>query len=181
MGLSQQGQQGSAADCVEGVGGAALPTSELLPAWPLERAVWQSYIGQVATAFSLDKFTLASPLARAEAVQAGIPASAVRALADRHALSIADIARVLGPRRTLDRRLRDDVLLTPDESDRYARLVANLKLAEDVFGDKAKAADWLRSPRRVFDGAIPFDLLRTESGGRIVENHLLRALHGFFA
>ncbi len=135
----------------------------------------------MATAFSIDRFEAAPPEARAKAVADGFPASAVRELSERYGLSISSIARAIGPRRTIDRRLKQQESLTPEESDRYARLVNVLKLTEQVYRDPKAVVEWVESPRRAFNGAVPLDLLRTETEGKLVEHHLLRALHGIFA
>jgi hypothetical protein len=53
--------------------------------------------------------------------------------------------------------------------------------AEEVFGDDAKAARWLRKPKIRFEGRFPLELLRTDAGSRIVEEMLLQIDHGFAA
>ena len=135
----------------------------------------------MATAFSLSSFADAEPIDRARAVAEGVPVAALRQLTADHVLSMADVARVVAPRRTIDRRLRQGGRLSREESDRLARLVAIIALAERIFGSKKEAVAWLDTPKRVFDDQVPLDLLQTETGGRLVESHLLRALHGFFA
>lgn len=135
----------------------------------------------MASAFSLDRFLSAPPLERSRAVAEGLPAKAVRDLVAHPAISIADVARIVGPRRTIDRRLRDNARLSPDESERLERFARTLDLAVRVFGDRKSAMDWLSTPKQAFSGAAALDLLKNELGGRLVEDHLQRALHGFFA
>ncbi|MGH6781263.1 MAG: antitoxin Xre-like helix-turn-helix domain-containing protein, partial [Sphingomonadaceae bacterium] len=80
----------------------------------LEFAVWLIYIRHMATTFSLESFVKAPPLRQAEAVARGLPVKAVRDLVADPAVTIADVARIVGPRRTLDRRLKEDERLTPE-------------------------------------------------------------------
>jgi len=135
----------------------------------------------MATAFSLRKFSSAPRLARARQVAEGLPASAIRELVRDTNSTIADVSRAVGPRRTIDRRLKDGSRLSPEESDRLARLLEILDLATEIFGDRKKAMAWLEAPKHAFDGAIPLDLIRSHTGSKAVEEHLLRAKYGFFA
>lgn len=135
----------------------------------------------MATAFSLDRFAALEPLARARAVADGLPAKAVRDLIADRVVTIADLARVVAPRRTIDRRLKDNSALTADESDRLARFVRVLAEATRLLGSREEAMRWLGEPKYAFDGDKPIDLLKTDSGGRVVENLFLRASHGMLA
>lgn len=132
-------------------------------------------------AFSLDRFLGAPPLARALEVDAGLPASAVRALLKDGTATLSDIAGIVAKRRTLDRRLAADEPLTLDESDRFARLAEIVALATHVLGDKARAMAWLREPKARLDGARPLDLMRTHAGADLVANLLHLAQHGMLA
>lgn len=135
----------------------------------------------MATAFSLDRFVKAPPLKRAEAVAKGLPAKALKDLVADRAVSLADVARVVGSRRTLDRRLKENRRLSPEESDRLARFVTTLDLAAHIFGSRAAAMDWLSSPKRRFGGEAPLNLLKSDAGTRIVEEVLEQGRHGFTA
>jgi putative toxin-antitoxin system antitoxin component (TIGR02293 family) len=135
----------------------------------------------MATAFSLDKFIKAPALKRAEAVAKGLPAKAIRDLVADRTVSLADVSRVVGPRRTLDRRLKDNKRLSPEESDRLARFAATLDLATQIFGGRTAAMDWLTTPKRRFDGEAPLNLLKTDAGTRLVEEVLQQGRHGFTA
>src|SRR3546814_12525630 len=86
-------------------------------------AIWLCYIRHMATAFSLDDFVAAPLLERAHSVSAGLPAKAVRDLVSDPALTLADVARIVGPRRPVDRWTNDNKLLPPDQSERYQRLL----------------------------------------------------------
>lgn len=135
----------------------------------------------MATTFSIDGLPSSPSLARARAVESGLPVSAVKKMLAEGDVRQADLVNVIAKRRTLDRRLAEDDLLTPEESDRFARFAEVLALATHVIGDRADAMAWLRSPKRRLDDAIPLDLMRTHSGTDLVVNFLNLARHGMLA
>lgn len=135
----------------------------------------------MATTFKLDAFLAAPPLTRAAAVERGLPAKALRDLVADKVVSLADVARVIGPRRTIDRRLKEDQRLSPDESDRLARFLTTLALAAEIFGSRAEAMAWLAAAKQRFGGQSPLDLLKSDAGTRLVEDVLHQSRHGFTA
>jgi putative toxin-antitoxin system antitoxin component (TIGR02293 family) len=92
-----------------------------------------------------------------------------------------EIYSLILPRRTLAHRKSRLEPLTHDESDRAVRIARITSLAEEVFGEDAKAARWLRKPKSRFDGRSPFELLSTEAGARLVEEMILQLDYGFTA
>lgn len=147
----------------------------------IEFAKWQCYMRHMATAFSLESFTRQAPLKRAKAIENGLPARVLRDLVKDPAVTIAAVARVVAPRRTLDRRLKENSALSLEESDRLSRFIDLLELTTKVFGSRADAMAWLSEPKDAFEDEIPLNLLRSDAGTRAVEEHLLRIRHGFFA
>src|SRR3546814_12815120 len=89
-------------------------------------------------ATALQNFVEDAPLERARAIARGLPARLVRDLVADPAVTIADVARIVGPRRTIDRRLKDPTPLSPDESDRFARFVKELALASGLFSSEER-------------------------------------------
>ncbi len=71
--------------------------------------------------------------------------------------------------------------LSPAESEKAPRIARIAALAEETFGDREKAAAWLRRETKPLDGRKPLDLLDTEIGGQAVEDLLHRIAHGFAA
>jgi putative toxin-antitoxin system antitoxin component (TIGR02293 family) len=132
-------------------------------------------------AFSFDRFLSASLLSRVREVEEGLPVSALRAVADGKVVTLSDLVGVVAARRTLDRRLANDGRLTLEESDRLARFAEILNLTTQVIGDRARAMEWLRSPKQRLDGERPLDLMRTYSGGEAVVNLLNQARYGMLA
>src|SRR5580693_1878829 len=68
-----------------------------------------------------------------EATRRGLPISTVDELVDSGRLSLAEIDRIVLPRKTLAHR-REIGALTPDQSDRLMRVVRVVVAAENTFG-----------------------------------------------
>lgn len=136
---------------------------------------------QMATALTLDELAKGDVSTRREAVLQGLPVKMLRALLKGGELTLADLSRVIAPRRTLERRLRDGERLSLDESDRLARFLSILALTEHIFGSRREATDWLRQPLWVLGDNAPLDLLRTQAGADEVEDLLERSRHGMLA
>ncbi|WP_322618061.1 MbcA/ParS/Xre antitoxin family protein [Pseudomonas sp. BIC9C] len=51
--------------------------------------------------------------------------------------------------------------------------------AELVFGNKAKANNWLSQPKNTFGGSTPLQLVHSEAGYELVKAELERLSHGF--
>jgi putative toxin-antitoxin system antitoxin component (TIGR02293 family) len=98
-----------------------------------------------------------------------------------HGMSAEEIYDFIVPRRTLTHRKTRKQLLSHEESDRALRMARIISQAEEVFGDDAKAARWLRKPKARFDGHSPLEMARSEAGARIVEEMLLQLDYGFAA
>jgi len=114
----------------------------------------------------------------ARLVEQRLPLSSIESLG-KYGMTDEEIYRLIVPRRTLVHRKSRREPLTHDESDRAVRMARITSLAEEVFGDDAKAARWLRKPKSRFDGRTPFELLSTEAGARLIEEMLLQLDYGF--
>lgn len=114
------------------------------------------------------------------AVRRGFPASAVQHVLDSGRLTLAEVDRVVMPRKTWSNRRRAGTL-TAEQSDRLIRVARVLAMAEDTFANQGKAHDWLRRPTGVLGGERPLDLLDTEEGAREVETLLGRIAYGIAA
>ena len=113
-------------------------------------------------------------------VRKGLPASDVRSFITRSGLDAKGVLSVMGiSSRTLERR--SEMLLRPDQSDRFARVVRILRLASEVIGDEPRACTWIQSPNRSLRGEKPLELLDTDAGTRLVEDMLGRLSDGVFA
>lgn len=95
--------------------------------------------------------------------------------------STEEIYRIVVPRRTLDRRRKNNEMLTLAESDRVQRLERVTQHAYRVFGSEEKANRWLRKPNRAMEKAVPIELLDSETGAYKVEELLHAIAHGMYS
>ena len=91
-------------------------------------------------------------------------------------LSEQEIERFVIPQRTRRHRAEKNEPLTVDESDRAVRLARIQSLAEETFGDPAKANRWLRKELAELGGETPLMVAQTEAGTRVIET-----IHGKIA
>ncbi|MGH7081561.1 MAG: type II RES/Xre toxin-antitoxin system antitoxin [Acetobacteraceae bacterium] len=113
-------------------------------------------------------------------VRRGLPVGAVQFVLDSGRLTLAELDRIVLPRKTLANR-RKLGTLTPEQSDRLVRVARVLAAAEETFGDRTKAGAWLRRPTTALAGESPLQLLDTDEGARAVETLLGRIAHGIAA
>jgi putative toxin-antitoxin system antitoxin component (TIGR02293 family) len=85
-----------------------------------------------------------------EATRQGLPVSGVEELLKSGRLTLAEVDRIVLPRKTLSHR-RKIGRLTPEQSDRLVRAVRVLAAADETFGSQDKAFRWLRRPTRVLE------------------------------
>jgi putative toxin-antitoxin system antitoxin component (TIGR02293 family) len=121
-----------------------------------------------------------APIAWLPFVREGLSLTVVdQALADGR-ITLAELDRLALSRKTLAHR-RGMGSLTPDQSDRFSRLLRMIAETEATFGDAGKAHTWLRRPTPLLDGESPLDRLDTDIGTRQVEAILGRIAHGLAA
>jgi putative toxin-antitoxin system antitoxin component (TIGR02293 family) len=116
----------------------------------------------------------------ARLVDERLPLASVESLSS-HGMSDEEIYSYIVPRRTLVHRKTRREALTREESDRAVRMARITSLAEEVFGDDAKASRWLRKTKTRFGDRSPLEMSRTEAGARLVEEMLLQLDYGFAA
>ena len=111
----------------------------------------------------------------------GVPTGAFEHFLNSIGFHYNAIEPAVMPRRTFERRKRANEPLTPVESDRLLRLVRLVALAEETFGDRQRARDWLGRGTRAFGGRAPIDMADTDGGARAVETLLGQIGHGIAA
>jgi putative toxin-antitoxin system antitoxin component (TIGR02293 family) len=116
-----------------------------------------------------------------ESVETGLPLAALTLFVASSGLRLKDIYEIVIPARTLKHRKARKEALSLDESDRFARLVRVYSQAAHTFGDSGKTIDWLNQPKQRFAGRNPIQMLRTEIGGRMIEEMLGQIDEGMFA
>jgi putative toxin-antitoxin system antitoxin component (TIGR02293 family) len=123
---------------------------------------------------------LAPGLSAVGLIRRGLPVGAVEFMLDSGRLTLAELDRVVLPRKTLANR-RKLGTLTPEQSDRLVRLARVIAAAEVTFGNREKAGIWLRRPTSALAGESPLHLLDTDEGAREVMTLLGRIDHGIAA
>ena len=122
-----------------------------------------------------------SDLDLAAAVKSGLPVSVVDRVLDRGLLTPGELHRLVVPRRTLAHRREKGRPLSPEQSDRLARVVRVIARSAEALGDGERAHGWLRTPNRALRGRPPLDLLDTDLGALTVERVLGRIEHGIMS
>jgi putative toxin-antitoxin system antitoxin component (TIGR02293 family) len=125
--------------------------------------------------------TAAGDAALAQLSEQGLPLDSVAQLRT-YGLTFAEVAELVIAPRTLKHRKARGERLSTEESERLLRVARILALAERIFGDREKSLGWLRDPDyNRLDGRNCLSVLRTEAGGRLVENMLGQIDHGYFS
>jgi putative toxin-antitoxin system antitoxin component (TIGR02293 family) len=116
-----------------------------------------------------------------ETVEAGVPVATMARFVTASGMQLKDLYEVVIPARTLKHRKARKEPLTSDESDKLVRLIRVYDQAVRVLGEKEKALYWLREPKKRFEDRTPIQMLRTDLGGRMVEEMLGQIYYGMFA
>ena len=114
-------------------------------------------------------------------VEAGVPTSTLQAFIQASGLEFKNLYDIVIPARTLKHRKARAENLSRDESDKLARFIRVYDHAVRVFGDPEKARRWLGKPKHRFEERSPLQLLRTDTGARMVEEMLWQIADGMFA
>ena len=113
-------------------------------------------------------------------VENGLPTRVINHLIER-GLSRGEVFDIIIPLRTWKHRKSRRQPLSREESERAVRAAKILARAQAVMGDEQSALDWLRIPKRRFEGRSPIQMLSTEAGGRLVEQMLIQIDQGMLA
>ncbi|MEI9977418.1 MAG: antitoxin Xre/MbcA/ParS toxin-binding domain-containing protein [Edaphobacter sp.] len=116
-----------------------------------------------------------------ETVESGVPIATMSDFATSSGIPLKDLYEVVIPARTLKHRRARREPLSRDESDKLARVVRIFDHAVKVFSGTERARTWLEEPKKRFANRTPLEMLRTETGGRMVEEFLGQIEYGMFA
>jgi putative toxin-antitoxin system antitoxin component (TIGR02293 family) len=116
-----------------------------------------------------------------ETVEAGVPVATMARFVTASGMQLKDLYEVVIPARTLKHRKARKEPLTSDESDKLVRLIRVYDQAVRVLGEREKALYWLSEPKKRFEDRTPIQMLRTDFGGRMVEEMLGQIYYGMFA
>lgn len=128
--------------------------------------------------------SVGSEMELAKMVREGLPSQALEHLMKELAPAVAtqaEVYRVIGSARTLQRKRTTGTPLSPDESDRLARLARLVVRAEEALGRVDAAHRWLAKPNRALGGQVPIHLLDSDAGALAVERVLGRIEHGIYS
>jgi putative toxin-antitoxin system antitoxin component (TIGR02293 family) len=113
-------------------------------------------------------------------VRKGLSIAVLKTVASHLQMSDRQLGGLLRiPDRTLDRRLKQGAL-SPEESDRLARVAKILQRACEVFGNAEKARGWMKTPLSSFEGETPLQRADTSIGANQVEDVLGRIDYGVY-
>ena len=112
-------------------------------------------------------------------VESGISTENLQRLRDA-GLTFTEISEIIISPRTLKHRRSRGEPLSAEEADRAVRVARIMALAENVFAGREPAFEWLRTPDGRLDNRTPMSVLRTESGGRVVEEMLGQIDEGIY-
>lgn len=121
--------------------------------------------------------TVRSQADLALAVRRRLPLAALKGMVQA-GLTEQEIERFVIPQRTRRHRSERNQPLTVEESDRAVRLLRIQTVAEETFGDDAKAGTWLRRPLAELSNEAPLGIAGTEAGARVVETILAKIAWG---
>jgi len=114
-------------------------------------------------------------------VERGLPLATLEEFAAYSGFAMKDLLEVVIPLRTLKHRRQRREPLSAEESDRLARVARLWELAVKVFGNPDKARRWLTKPKVRFEERSPLAMMRSDLGGRGVEEMLIQIDEGMFA
>ena len=112
-------------------------------------------------------------------IEKGLPTDSLQLLREA-GLTFTEVSEIIISPRTLKHRKSRGEALSHEEADRVVRMARVIGQAEDVFGNREKALLWLRTADDRLDDRTPLSMLRTESGGRLVEEMLWQVAEGIY-
>ena len=120
-----------------------------------------------------------STAAMIQVIRTGINASVVDDMVQYFDVSKNQIFDVLlMPPSTAHRLIKERRVLDPAATERVVRVADVTRLAEETFGGRAAAAQWLRSPNLALQNATPLSMLDTEPGAGEVRRILSSINYG---
>jgi putative toxin-antitoxin system antitoxin component (TIGR02293 family) len=113
-------------------------------------------------------------------VESGVAIDTLMSFLTASGLELKDVYDVVIPARTLTHRRARKEALSRDESDKFARVIRVYDHALRIFGSPEKTLRFLRLPKESLQGRSPLQMLKTDLGGRLVEDLLWQIADGVF-
>jgi putative toxin-antitoxin system antitoxin component (TIGR02293 family) len=140
---------------------------------------------------SIGSLHRADPMERVELARAGVPAAALGVIARDMGIARDKLYTTIGvPRATMERKVRDQRRLSPDESERVLGVARLVALVEQMVGAAGAApafdaarwvAAWLDTPLPALGGERPASLMDTAAGREIVAGLVAQLQSGAYA
>lgn len=134
----------------------------------------------VANALGIKSARITTPLTLVAIIRNGLPVTALEYVARTIAPQDADFKHWFVPKATLSRRKRErESKLTPEESDRLARIAKVWAHAVEVWKGEEDARWFLFQPHQLLEGQRPIEVaLSSEIGADLVDQILGRLEYG---
>lgn len=133
----------------------------------------------------------ADPMDRVTQVKAGVPAADFVVLASNLNMAKERLASTLGlARATVDRKIRDKKMLSPDESSRVLGMASLVGQVQSLVAESGRSEDfdagawvshWLEQPVPALGGRRPAELMDTPEGQGIVSRLVAQMQSGAYA
>ena len=133
----------------------------------------------------------ADPMDRVTLVKAGVPAADFVVLASNMNMAKERLASTLGlARATVDRKIRDNKMLSPDESSRVLGMASLVGQVQSLVSESGQTQDfdagewvsnWLEQPMPALGGRRPAELMDTPEGQGIVSRLVAQMQSGAYA
>ncbi len=111
----------------------------------------------------------------------GITKKALLALAKKISLTLEEIATVLHISERTLQRYTPTTLVKTEYADKAIELARLYERGIDVLGTERAFSGWIKTPNLALGGEIPFNLLDTRIGFKMVLDILGRIEHGVFS
>lgn len=120
-----------------------------------------------------------SPATKIDVIRRGVPPRVVHGLAEYLDVPMQILFGVLHiPESTAHRLIKDDRRLDSAASERVVRIAGIIRMAEDTFGGRDAATQWLKTANLGLGSVTPLSMLDTELGGGEVRRILSSIDHG---
>jgi putative toxin-antitoxin system antitoxin component (TIGR02293 family) len=133
----------------------------------------------------------ADPMDRVELVKTGVPAAGFVVLASNMNMPKERLASTLGlARATVDRKIRENKVLSPDESSRVLGMASLVGQVQSMVAESGRTQDfdagawvsnWLEQPVPALGGRRPAELMDTSEGQAIVSRLVAQMQSGAYA
>ena len=133
----------------------------------------------------------ADPMDRVALVKTGVPAAGFVVLASNMNMPKERLASTLGlARATVDRKIRDNKVLSPDESSRVLGMASLVGQVQSLVAESGRTQDfdagawvsnWLEQPVPALGGRRPAELMDTSEGQAIVSRLVAQMQSGAYA